>query len=330
MVCEGTSCAHSACVISPPCWSTCLAAITCTALGPRSPLRCLEENCTKVEQIVEGTEEDWAALVPQMVYDKRSHGNRGRCLAATPTSHPQLQIGDRLEPSPECQDVGLCSTSASPTQMVFWRCNLPAEPVRHRNPLWSSRLGITPDLICVDTMHTLCLGIYAQFVSSVVWWVLEVNPFRVPTLLTQEERYQQTFMLMGQKLTQFYKSTGKQWSRVEEFKVEIFGSKQAPACHLKAHQTLGVLFFMKTFLATTFPPGAHADVRPWQECCNSLVDLWVRLEQAPAILRDQDHEDCGRVCLFFSNVGFDSVCVCVRSVLSVWVFVEQKQLTLGI
>ena len=192
----------------------------------------LEGYCAGVEHRCDGTENDWFVIAPALQYDKRSQGNRGRCLAQT-LPELGLQSGDRLEPSEVMPDTGVVAADlAVPVPMVFWRSSAD-EPVRHRNPLWDSALGITPEIICIDVLHTWCLGIFAGFCSRAVWKVLELNPFGVSNLFTKEERQNQSLQLLGTCLQEFYHNTEKKWTQVDDLKIEMFGKE---AAHHRPHE----------------------------------------------------------------------------------------------
>ena len=185
-----------------------------------------------------------AFIWPRLQYDKRSKGNRGRCLAVDVESKG-LQSGDRLEPSLTCPDVGISpSDVATATPMTFWRI-FPDEAVRHRNPLWDPAIGVTPDVLCIDTLHTLALGVFGQFACQCMWWLLEQNPFNLTKgYNTQEELKLRTMQLYKPLLQEFYRTSPKVWTRIDDWRLEILGTKSSPGLHLKGHQTLGFLYFL--------------------------------------------------------------------------------------
>ena len=91
------------------------------------------------------------SVVDALEYDKRSHGNRGRCLREA-LPHLGLIVGDRLEPSkylPDTSDID--SAALFPMPALFWRPG--SETLcRFRNPLMAQDLGITPSRsLTIDT-----------------------------------------------------------------------------------------------------------------------------------------------------------------------------------
>ena len=100
-------------------------------------------NCDHCEIRVDLTEHDHKRIIGQLAYDKRSSGNRGRCLVA-PLPELGLLAGDRLEPSIIVTDVGdgLNEHIELPLSCVFWWRSSETF-VRHRNPLFDRSTGIT-------------------------------------------------------------------------------------------------------------------------------------------------------------------------------------------
>ena len=70
---------------------------------------------------------------------------------------------DRLEPSPDLMDVAAFDTKPLPLQVVFWRRHLQGgrvtDKVLHRNPLLDEPLLDAVEVVMLDTLHTLYLGV---------------------------------------------------------------------------------------------------------------------------------------------------------------------------
>ena len=118
----------------------------------------------------------------RLSYDKRKNGNMGRCLMA-PVPQFGLLVGDRLEPSLELPDVADFRTAKIPITVVFWRRHRDGtkcmDAVLHRNPIFSSVLGTSPQrTLAIDTLHTLYYGPIQKYVQCVVWRVIAGNPWR--------------------------------------------------------------------------------------------------------------------------------------------------------
>ena len=74
--------------------------------------------CAKCEiKIVVGSVAARKALVNALVYSQTS----GRILKKSAAGFPQLQIGDRLEPSEHLRDTGALEGVAVGTTVIFWR-----------------------------------------------------------------------------------------------------------------------------------------------------------------------------------------------------------------
>ena len=266
--------------------------LTCSQISSPWPDKTpadLDEYCSEAELEFKGSLEEWQSVMPLLQYDTRKKGNRGRCLAR-PVPAMGLLAGDRLEPSKSCPDIGLSLKDVSqavPKPVTFWRVRQD-EPCRHRNPLWSIDLGVTTDIVCIDVMHTLCLGIYTNFLNKFFWHVLHDNVYKVPAFFSQEERHVKTLQRMSAELRSFYKKAGKTWTQVDELRVEMLGSKGASVLHFKAHQTLGLLFFAETFL--TEHEGL-TNQYAWKTACSALTGLWLVFEKGAVELQDHEHKD---------------------------------------
>ena len=102
-------------------------------------------------------------------YDRRQPGNFGRCVRWDIAGSPLIE-GDRLEPSLVLVDVDKFE-SIDPRvlaiRLTFWR--KVQTRVKHRNPLFGEALGVTPDILVVDSLHALNLGTLKRFAQELVW-----------------------------------------------------------------------------------------------------------------------------------------------------------------
>jgi len=184
-------------------------------------------------------------VVEQLRWDKRSGGGRGRTLK---TSIPELGLiaGDRLEPSESLQDIGLLEEIETPSRVTFWRTS--AESIaRHRNPLFTEELGISPHrCMTIDTLHCLYLGIMIVWCRIVVWVVFLSGVFG--SVGSAEEKLQTAVLVMRSELLNWYsaheKSNGEVLTRVSDINLKMFGKQSDPKCKTKGAETWGLLLFL--------------------------------------------------------------------------------------
>ena len=132
------------------------------------------------------------------------------------------------------------------TPMTFWRM-MPDEPCRHRNPLWDPAMGITTEILCIDTLHTLALGFFGSFVARAFWFLMEASPFNVSTLLSQEERHQRTLQLLTPQLRAFYRGVGRKWTQVGRAQArDIWHQAPSPLPPQRAPDLGHGVLFLKT------------------------------------------------------------------------------------
>ena len=122
-----------------------------------------EESCKRAETVVEMDRGQHAEIVELLYYDKKkTKGNRGRCLLR---DYPALDLkkGDRLSPWGPLNDVAdfedaFKGTRQKTYRACFWRTSEEYR-ARWRNPLFDEKLGITTDILAIDYLHTLYLGL---------------------------------------------------------------------------------------------------------------------------------------------------------------------------
>ena len=115
------------------------------------------------------TEEERSAVLGEM---RKNKTNRGQCLrSGLPTLN--LHSGDRLEPSPGLPDMADLRSAPLPVHVMFWRRHADArrrctDRVHHRNPLFDPPLMDVVDVIMIDTLHCIYLGVILRYVSVFV------------------------------------------------------------------------------------------------------------------------------------------------------------------
>ena len=102
----------------------------------------------------------------------------GRCLASVEgLGFTQLEVGDRLEPSQSCRDIGggFDQCNVYPLHVTFWR-ERSQSWAYHRNPLWSVSSGFTLErVMMVDFLHAVGLGVCVIFATYAVLVTFRLN-----------------------------------------------------------------------------------------------------------------------------------------------------------
>ncbi len=139
-----------------------------------------DESCSKCEHlIVVWTREQLDKLVANLVYDKSNHSksSRGRKLVRDLPEWGLLK-NDRLEPTIEVWDINDLKADNLPISLVFWR-RVSEYLSRHRNPLFRDPYVASMEVIAVDEMHTMHLGLYNFYVAFVFHHLIAQDVFQV-------------------------------------------------------------------------------------------------------------------------------------------------------
>ena len=165
-----------------------------------------ERDCTRAEILITVSSLDQLhTLTGSLEYDKRKAGVKGRAVI---TDLPAfgLKKGDRLEPSPPYFDVGaIDSWGVFPLQLVFWRCSLQGMAKR-RSPLFDPGTFFTMECLAVDELHTMHLGLFANFVAHAFWRVLFADIWGIGADLTEGVLHSVSFSHLRRRLSIWYKS----------------------------------------------------------------------------------------------------------------------------
>ena len=96
-----------------------------------------------------------------------------------------------------------------PDTVLFWRAG-PRVFVHHRNPLEDRSLGTClVDILAVDTLHTLALGVFGVFCGSALWHVVDANLWRSQDTKKEEDRREASLMHIKRVLFEWYKVEDK-------------------------------------------------------------------------------------------------------------------------
>ena len=163
-------------------------------------------------------------------------------LTAFGTTRVDLCRNDRLEPSDALPDIGKLREAPLPVTLTFWRrrklgtANL--DPVLRRNPLLDNRLiGDPRSVFRIDTLHTLYLGVYQNFVQVCMWRVIDVNPWKI--VGPRSYIIEQGFKLLRLSLFRYYDDADIELSyRLNALTPKMFGETgPTGTCHTKAAET---------------------------------------------------------------------------------------------
>lgn len=96
-----------------------------------------------------------------------------------------LRANDRLEPSKHLVDIAQIEKVGFTGRVVFWRRRLDANrrPIDHtnrRNPIFGLPHCSPTDVVQIDTLHCLHLGVIIFFIEHVLWATLDANVWQIP------------------------------------------------------------------------------------------------------------------------------------------------------
>ena len=242
------------------------------------------QACHNCEIFVEADAELVQDLLRILKEDRRKDGARGLAVTAAIARAPQLQQGDRLEPSQELPDVGqLSSVTSFPIRLTFWRTSREVD-TRHRNPLFDEALGITVvDTMTVDTLHCLNLGVLLVWVSVTLWLLVERRVFSAHASI--DETIGTAARLVKAELDRFYRrykeaNPVSNLTRVQDFSRNTLGeSTSGRRLRTKGAETWGVALYLLHKLESL--SAAHQDDETRSlfragKALADLVELWSR------------------------------------------------------
>lgn len=132
--------------------------------------------CDACEQKRTLSESQWRIVKNCLEYSKSKTGPKGRALLKD-IEQLGLARHDRLEPDSIMQDVADFDTAtAFPLEVRFWRRGAETR-VRRRCAVFDDTLGISVDVLCVDTLHCLYLGPIKDWCCAVFWATIDHNVF---------------------------------------------------------------------------------------------------------------------------------------------------------
>jgi hypothetical protein len=185
-------------------------------------------------------------LLPLLAYDKRQHGNHGRCLTR---SVPSLGLlaGDRLEPRSEMPNTAdFDDAVVFPMPVVFWRTSSETM-ARCRLALFSQELGISPErTLTVDAMHCLYLGVMQQFCKHLIWLMISSGMWGRTG--TNEETLETAVLACRFELGNFFKRRHREHPQELltrfKFSKRVVGDWSSRKLSTKAAETWSFLLFL--------------------------------------------------------------------------------------
>ena len=245
------------------------------------------DACDAAERVVDLTREDWEAIKPLLVWDKRKNGSRGRALC---NDYARLGLlkNDRLEPSSYLRDVARFEfLSIFPCRVVFWR-KAAETRTKHRNPLFCDETGVTPRLLCTDKLHNLYLGVALTYVTAIFWRVVACDGYEIGIGRSEEEILEMTVPRIWNDLSDYYsryrRFAGAGWTEMQRLTVKMMGTKKYPLLRTKAVETKCLVPFAIELVtkhrARIGEPQATALIRAG----HALQNYFDLLHQHPAVV----------------------------------------------
>jgi len=121
---------------------------------------------------------------------------------------------------------------------------------RHRNPLFSRRSHIGPESLCGDELHTLHLGVFADFVLAVLWCCLNNDVWSLRRPGEAEDAYlQRACLRLRAEIFAWYKAEKARTPETPLYELQdvdiglIRDKKGKPRLDAKAAQTGTLLLF---------------------------------------------------------------------------------------
>lgn len=214
------------------------------------------EACSRAEANVEiPSALAHAAICQLLFWDKRDGGNIGLSMRSDllfwDNAPLGLLAGDRVEPTPELQDVAdVFTLSHFPATVTFWRRSF-EYIARHRNPLFDESLGITPHrCMTADTLHVIYLGIMLRLCRVILWMTLLSGVLVSASNL--EELLSVSVLVLQNQLSAWYKrrhsANPQEMLTRYHLRESKIGTRSAPTFKAKAAETYGFMLFLLDLL----------------------------------------------------------------------------------
>lgn len=133
--------------------------------------------------------------------------------------------------------------------------------VKHRCPLWSRRAHLSPELICVDELHTLHSGEFQHYTLHVMWECINYDVLGIRGNKPQDQYHQDVVAVIRGDMQTFYRQMKTEHPDKRVYEIAVFssftiGSPIKPKRQAKAAES-GSLMLFASHLAV-----AHRNVIP--------------------------------------------------------------------
>ena len=212
-----------------------------------------EAACCACEVVVSLSRPQFLLVKKHLRFDKSPRGG-GRLLTCDIPGTVLLQ-GDRLEPNPMLPDVfafeELLPRACQMLRVLFWRSSQ-QRMTKHRNPLFSAALHISPQTIAPDWLHVCSLGVFGDFSMHLVHACFESNVWAINAAGGGEVRRKLSTSMMEIELFQWYRAEseeGREHTHVQRLDATFFGKPTKKKWSLYGAETNGFLCFLLSSFA---------------------------------------------------------------------------------
>ena len=140
-------------------------------------------------------------------------------------------------------------------------------------------------VLTVDVLHTLHLGIFADWCKQTVWCLLDAS-VRDRRPVTAEEKHQVCILCMRNELGEFYTARRQSHpdetlTRANDLTVKLFGSRNEPALKMSGAETWGFMLYLLSALKSHGP-----SLPPLRK---RLFEAGQRLEHIYSVMQEHGH-----------------------------------------
>ena len=183
-------------------------------------------------------------IVRQLFFPK-TKDSTGRHLRDDVAGTP-LKKWDRLEPTEGHPDpASFDSRIDYPFVQTFWRGSRETLVTR-LCPLWDADIGVTPEIVTVDLMHTLLLGPVLVFCKFAIWALIESHAYCDPGL-PRTAALRESATQIRTALWRWYRANPR-FTRLPSFNHKKLGSWDKRYFKTKAAEALGFVNFLESEL----------------------------------------------------------------------------------